>query len=148
MGAPSAGDLLLAEDRHPDRRGDEALVYPKGDHSRSWSHQGWKTVEHEALFGQRRGHTIGGGFSVHGYHRVDLPAQQPPHPCGYRLGAPGDGVECADLDNRVAGPRGARGHSQMGPAGETLLQIEEQRRVLTGDRRLVAPRRRKGGGEL
>ena len=36
----------------------------------------------------------------------------------------------------------------MGPAGETLLQIEEQRRVLTGDRRLVAPRWRQGGGEL
>ena len=27
MGAPTAGDLLLAEDRHTDRRSDEALVY-------------------------------------------------------------------------------------------------------------------------
>ena len=33
MGSPPAGDLLLAEDRNPDRRGDEALVYPQGDNS-------------------------------------------------------------------------------------------------------------------
>ena len=36
----------------------------------------------------------------------------------------------------------------MGPTGEAVLQIEEQRRVLSGDRGLVAPSRCQSGSEL
>ncbi len=139
MGPASTGDLLLTEHRDPDPWGHEAAVDPGGDHRRSPGLQRRETVQGKTLLGEGPGHPVGGSFAVHRHHHVDPLAQEAVYPRSNGSGITGHRIEGPDLEHHVVGPGGRGRELQVPPSIQTRLEIEEQRRMLTRLRGLLAP---------
>ena len=109
--------------------------------------QGRQAVEQESLFGQRSRHSMAAvSPSMPMPTQIRLPNNLPT-PAATDSGLPGMASSVLILRTMSPGPVGLEG-IEMSPTGQTPVQIEEQRRVLSGDRRRVAPSRCQCGSEL
>ena len=139
MSAASSRDLLLAENRDAEVRGDETLVYPDGNNRRSEIGQRVESIDGQTLICESPGNPVCGRLPIHGDHNGDLSQKQSVQPGRHRFGITCGGVKGGDLEHGVGRARRRRRNAEMTSSPNRVLEIEKQGRMISRLRGCFAP---------